>query len=183
MDLVLYAYIICVPFIIGRRVDGQWIFGMIEINTGEEGQKRRGGRFRLEICPDNRRDAETLRQLIQKHVKPGTTLVTDGWKAYANIGDYNYDHYTVVHDYNFVDPATGANTQTIESSWRSVRRKLSKGGVKRDELALHLCEFLWRRLTQFAEEDPFIEFMSAAALAYDPARVFTDGASDTEESD
>lgn len=157
--------------------------GMIEINIGEEGQKRRGGRFRLEICPENRRDAATLRQLIQKHVKPGTTLVTDGWKGYCDIGDYNYDHHTVIHDYNFVDPGTGANTQTIESSWRSVRRKLSKGGTKKDELALHLCEFLWRRLVRNQERDPFVEFMGAAALAYDPAAVLVDLESDAEDTE
>ena len=107
-------------------------------------------------------------------MRPGTTLVTDGWRGYCDIADYNYEHYTVIHDYNFVDPGTGANTQTIESSWRSVRRKLSKGGTNPDELALHLCEFLWRRLIRYQEQDPFTQFIAAAALAYDPAEVLMD---------
>lgn len=41
--------------------------------------------FRIEICPDNRRDVETLINLIKKHVKPGSTIMTDCWKGYKNL--------------------------------------------------------------------------------------------------
>lgn len=48
---------------------------MNELNTGIDTEK--SGRYRLEICPDNKRDAETFIQLILKHVKPDTTIDTD----------------------------------------------------------------------------------------------------------
>ena len=54
----------------GRLVEGHWILGMIDRQTKE---------IRLEICPDNRRDSQTLVTLIQKHVAPQTTTMTDCW--------------------------------------------------------------------------------------------------------
>ncbi|CAH0388478.1 unnamed protein product [Bemisia tabaci] len=46
----------------GRIVEGSWIFGMIDRDTKA---------FRLEICPDNKRDKYTLMRMIMKHVEPG----------------------------------------------------------------------------------------------------------------
>ena len=45
------------------------------------------GRYRLEVCPDNRHDEATLRAIIEKHVLPGTDIMTDGWKGYDFIRD------------------------------------------------------------------------------------------------
>ena len=43
----------------GRMVEGSWIPGFIQsVDTEGDG-------FRLEICPDNKRDAETLIPLIK----------------------------------------------------------------------------------------------------------------------
>ena len=42
-----------------------------------------------------------------------------------------------------MDPVTGANTQTIESSWRALKRRLSRGGIKKDSYGLHFAEYLW----------------------------------------
>lgn len=49
----------------GRIIEGHWILGMID---------REGG-YRLEICPDNKRDRITLESLIIKHVAPGTIIM------------------------------------------------------------------------------------------------------------
>ena len=38
---------------------------------------------------------------------PGTTIVSDGWGAYAHINDINdgvYQHLIINHSLNFVDP-------------------------------------------------------------------------------
>lgn len=40
----------------GRVVEGSWILGLIDVETNE---------LRLEICPDNKRDADTLLTLIR----------------------------------------------------------------------------------------------------------------------
>jgi transposase-like protein len=51
--------------------------------------------FRIEICPDNKRDHETLLRLIQKHVRPNTTIITDKWKGYIGLQNEGFGHMTV----------------------------------------------------------------------------------------
>ena len=125
----------------GKRVEGSWILGMIEIDT--EASHALKGNFRLEICPDNRRDAETLLPLIQKHIAPGTTIHSDCWKAYGSLEELGYKHYTVNHSEHYKDPETGVHTNNIESNWRPLKRALQ--GSSKNTLADHLCEYLWRR--------------------------------------
>lgn len=93
------------------------------------GMIERGVRkYRLEICPDNKRDKSTLLSLIKKHIAIGTEIHTDCWKGYINLEEHGYVHKTVNHMENFVDPNSGAYTQNIESSWRALRIRLSRGG-------------------------------------------------------
>jgi len=135
----------------GRMVEGTWIFGMIDVTNV--------GSFRLEICTDNKRDAATLIPLIKKHVAPGTTIRSDCWKAYDRLNEHGYLHEKVNHSENFVDPESGAHTQTIESSWRPIKRRLTRGGVKRDELAMHLCEYLFKKTMNASGRSIFEEFV------------------------
>lgn len=141
----------------GRIVEGSWIFGLIS---------RDGGGFRLEICPDNKRDSETLLALIQKHVKPGSTIISDGWKAYECLKDHGYKHMTVVHEQNFVDPETGAHTQEIESNWRALKRRLCRGGIPVEGIAHHLCEYLWRWEAKNKGLDLFAAFIESVKKTY-----------------
>ena len=59
------------------------------------------------------RPAATLLPLIQRHVLPGTTILSDQWRVYSQM---------VNHSLNFVDPATGIHTQETESTWSQVKR-------------------------------------------------------------
>lgn len=52
---------------IGRRVEDQRVLGMVDCETNH---------FRLEICPHNKKDADTPIPLIRKHVKPGSLIMT-----------------------------------------------------------------------------------------------------------
>jgi transposase-like protein len=152
----------------GKLVEGTWVLGMIEINTDVDREKRekRGGRYRLEICAQNKRDASTLIPLIIKHVKPGTINVTDLWKSYFGLTSAGFEHFTVNHSKNFIDPITTANNQTIESSWRSLKRSI-KSGVSSDNLVNHLCEYLYRREVKMSNEDPFFfHFIKAIRKLY-----------------
>ena len=38
-------------------------------------------------CPGGRRTREVLEKIIVDHVQPGSTIYTDGWKAYHHLGD------------------------------------------------------------------------------------------------
>jgi hypothetical protein len=79
----------------------------------------------------------------------------DGWKGYEGLNEIGFQHLTVNHSYNYVDPETWANTQTIESSWRPLRKRLSRGGITKDKLASHLCEYMSRKEIAKNKKDPF----------------------------
>ena len=49
----------------------------------------------------------------------------------------------------------GTHTQKIESQWRALRRKLSLGGIRRDDVGEHLVEYIWRRDCKKRDVDPF----------------------------
>lgn len=96
------------------KVCGPWVFGMIDVESGE-----------LRIVRVRRRDTLTLCREIQRHVAPGTTITTDEWAAYRRIPalrdaagvSLDYTHLTVNHCRQFVNPRNGAHTQNIESAW------------------------------------------------------------------
>ncbi|KAK9711734.1 ISXO2-like transposase domain [Popillia japonica] len=55
----------------GHRIEGQWVFGGFERGTG-----------RVFMVPVEQRDAGTLLPIIKQWIKPGTTIISDCWKAY-----------------------------------------------------------------------------------------------------
>jgi transposase-like protein len=62
------------------------------------------------------KDAQTLLPIINNVVRAGSIIHTDEWAAYRQLGaDGRYEHRTLVHKYNFVDPQTGVHTQNVES--------------------------------------------------------------------
>ena len=58
-------------------------------------------------------------------MKPGSIITTDGWRAYRKLGDYGYVHKFANHSINFVDPNTGANTNTMEGNWNGIKMNIS----------------------------------------------------------
>ena len=127
----------------GRVVQGTWVLGMITED----------GHVRMEVC--ERRDGQTLKQIIQKHVAPGSIIHTDGWRAYQGLESLGYGHQVVNHSREFVAD-DGTHTQRIESQWRALRRRFSPGGVRHEDIGHHLCEYLWRRRCKQDGQDPFV---------------------------
>ena len=80
--------------------------------------RKHAHKYRLEICPDNKRDKNTLMALIQKHVAAGTEIDTDSWKGYIDLENCVYVHKTTIHSEEFVNNNIGAHTQNVESPWR-----------------------------------------------------------------
>ncbi len=137
----------------GRWVNGTWLIGFTDIHTGE---------LRILECPDNKRDSITLLPLIRHHIKRGTTIITDCWGGYNELEQFGYNHLTVNHsdpDNPFINQKTGANTQTIESAWRAMKRRICRGGVSKEELPAHLCEYLWHRYTKKKKLDAFVHLI------------------------
>ena len=78
--------------------------------------------------------------------------------------DNGYEHRTVNHSENFVDPSTGTHTQNIESSWRALERRVTKGGVTHDALDRHFAEYIW--MQNHKKEDVFHSFCRAIAKTF-----------------
>ncbi|XP_053667876.1 uncharacterized protein LOC128718240 [Anopheles marshallii] len=124
----------------GRFAEGNqvWLVGGICRETRE---------VFLELV--QQRDAGTLHGIIVQHVAPGTTLVTDGWRAYNGIEQYGYVHVAVNHSENFVDPDDGfVHTQNIENLWRWVKPFLRSKGTNRGALIAYLREYQMKRRNQ-----------------------------------
>ena len=73
----------------------------------------------------------------------GTDIYTDEWAAYRNLSANSYQHATVNHSYNFVNPATGVHTQNVESMWKHAKDKLSHGnGTSSGLFDTYLVEYM-----------------------------------------
>ena len=117
---------------VGRLVEGQWVFGGICRETRE-----------FFLVPVETRNAETLLQVIKDYIESGTTIISDCWKAYQYLTSEGYTHLTVNHSINFVDPDTGAHTNTIERRWRDTKNLVSKYGRKKGSFCrLLVCGLL-----------------------------------------
>ena len=88
---------------------------------------------------------EELLPIIQGKVLEGSTIHSDGWKAYDGLILNGYDHYRVHHSKN--EFARGKNhINGIESFWSYAKRRLSKfNGLASSRFHIHLkeCEFRW----------------------------------------
>ncbi|WUR04937.1 reverse transcriptase [Vairimorpha necatrix] len=80
----------------------------------------------------------TLVDLIKRKIEPGSTIITDCWRGYEGFSelcpDYNYLHFTVNYNQNFVNPTTGAHTQTIVGMLSVIKRELRKEGTSHGSL-------------------------------------------------
>ena len=101
----------------GRRKDGVWVFGGIERGTKN-----------CFMCSVEDRSADTLIPVIKQNVLPGTTIISDCWKAYCRLEEEGYLHQTVNHSKEFVNKNTGAHTNTTESTCRAIKTSLPKHG-------------------------------------------------------
>ncbi|KAL4147831.1 hypothetical protein QTP88_002170 [Uroleucon formosanum] len=84
------------------------------------------------------------------------------WRAYNAILDNGYEHFTVNHSSNFVDPSTHAHTQGIERLWGSAKwRNKRHRGTARHHLESYLAEFMWRNT--YHNEDKFKVLLNSIA--------------------
>ena len=135
----------------GRQIKGQWIFG---------GICRESRQFF--VTPVEKRDAATLIPIITSKIKEGSTIISDCWKSYNTIKDLNFEHLTVNHKYNFVDPETLAHTQNIENLWWQIKCQLPETYSKHEQIYLHLSEYMWRK-SKNNTSDIFLEFLRDAS--------------------
>lgn len=119
-----------------------WVFGGIE---------RESKRSFFQIVED--RSAATLVPIIQKYIRPGTTVVSDCWKAYSTLSELGYIHQNVTHSVEFVNQETGPCTNTIESTWHEVKGSLSKTGTVNALYYSYFAEYCIRKKYLCQSED------------------------------
>lgn len=139
----------------GHHIEGQWVFGGVERGSGES--------F---LVPVERRDEATLFPIIQKYILPGTTIMSDCWRAYSKLERYNYTHLTVNHSQGFKDPVTGACTNQIEGLWRIAKHRIPQYRRQNQSYAGYLAKFMFLSKIQHKGLEPVIEFCKQAGLLY-----------------
>jgi transposase-like protein len=75
------------------------VLGMVEVLSYKDASgkaKKRAGRVRLEVA--DHADEETIRAFLDKNLKPGSKVQTDGWRGYSETALLDYRHVIKVQD-------------------------------------------------------------------------------------
>jgi len=106
------------------------------------GLLKRGGKVFVTVVASVSRAA--LLPIIEGKVLEGSTIYSDGWKAYDGLILNGYDHYRVYHSSNeFVRGKNHING--IEAFWSFAKRRLAQfNGIREDKFILHLAECQFR---------------------------------------
>jgi transposase len=102
---------------------------------------KRGGNVYVEIVKNCSR--ASLLPIIKGKILSGSTIYTDGWRAYDGLILDGYKHFRIFHSEN--EFARGKNhVNGIESFWSFAKRRMSKfNGLSEEKFYLHLkeCQF------------------------------------------
>jgi transposase-like protein len=106
------------------------------------GLLKRDGKVYVEVVKNCTR--EQLMPIIQGKILEGSTINTDGWRAYDGLILNGYTHHRVFHSKN--EFARGkCHVNGIESFWSYCKRRLSKfNGLTDEKFILHLKESEFR---------------------------------------
>jgi transposase len=106
------------------------------------GLLKRDGNVYVQVVENCSKDQ--LLPIIQGKILEGSTIHTDGWKAYDGLILNGYEHYRVYHSHDeFVRGKSHVNG--IESFWSFAKRRLAQfNGLSDDTFILHLTECQFR---------------------------------------
>lgn len=122
--------------LLANQSSGVWIFG---------GICRENGEAFLAQVPN--RNTETLLRCIYERILPGTRIISDCWRAYSALVHTNYEHATVNHTYNFLNPEDPTvNTQRVERMWRTLKQIIPKASNSETRWT-YLAEFIFKQRT------------------------------------
>lgn len=141
----------------GRRVEGQWVFGGVERESGK-----------CFMIPVEKRNRTTLFRAITEWIKPGSIIISDCWRAYKGLDKLGYTHITVNHQIGFVNPDNGACTNRIEGLWYGAKRSFLNSGRRKIYFDGYLAKFVFMHRCRIDNIDPFTEFFKAASNLYNP---------------
>ena len=138
----------------GRPVEPKWVFGAVDLGTGQ---------FFMEMV--DQRDAATLEPIIRNNILPGTRIWSDQWGAYNNLNNLGFIHETVNHSRHYVDPVTGVHTNNIEARWSACKASFKRRfGIAREMIPSYLDEHMWR--VRHPRPETFEAIVAAIARQY-----------------
>jgi transposase-like protein len=128
------------------EVDETLIGGSVSgMGSGYKGNKtcvvgmlERNGELITRVAP--RRTKAAMHSLINAHILPGTTLNTDEFGGYKDIGHAGYRHVTVNHAAGEYARPCGAGVNAIEGFWAQLKRGIN--GTHIHVSAKHLPKYL-----------------------------------------
>ena len=118
------------------------------------------------------RSRAILLPLINESCAEGTIFCSDGWKSYVKLNEHvdlgDTLHFSVNHTHNYVDPVTGAHTQTIEGLWNHAKNFLPTFGMRPKDLDTYLSAFMWFCYVKQQKLDVMKHFLTSAAFCFPP---------------
>lgn len=167
------------------------VVGAVEIRVGTPGalrekrarQRKKGrpvrgetfaGRLRLRRVPN--RGGLTLTSFVADSVKPGTLVVTDGWRGYDGLKNFGYDHQAAVIGGD--QEITEAALPMIHLVFSNLKAWLlgTHHGVSPQHLQAYLNEFVFRFNRRFYPMGMFNSVLGIATRMQGPTyRTFLDG--------
>lgn len=139
----------------GHRIDGQWVFGGVERETGD-----------FFLVPVEKRDKETLLPIIKKFIKAKTTIHSDCWKPYNELSNMGYVHQKVNHSQFFKDPQTGSCTNMIEGLWRHAKHRIPEYRRSKNDYTGYLSKYMFITRTRRQNKQLLPEFFKHCATVY-----------------
>lgn len=97
------------------------------------------GRIRLARIADA--SGDSLRNMLQETVDPGTVILTDGWKGYANIESLGYIHKIVSSAPNEVGEDMLPLCHSVASLLKRWMLGIHQGAISHEHLDYYLDEF------------------------------------------
>lgn len=138
----------------GRRVDGKWVFRGVERGTDK-----------CFLSVVSERSENALLVLIKKYILPGTTIISNCWKAFNCLENEEFVHLTVNNSIQFKDPSTGAQNNATKGTRSAIKRNLNPNLYQLDT---YVFEYVWRQRNK-NKENLFLEFLRAVVQVYPPS--------------
>jgi len=148
----------------GQNVPQEHRYPVVEVDESlfthltEEGHREQiwvvgiydGGTEDVRMFFVENRQANTLLDLIEENVDANAVIYTDGWRAYAGLGNRGYEHRVVIHELGF---GAGLDTTNgIESCWSQVKRLSDyyrgiqgRGEFAREQIQDYVNHGVWLR--------------------------------------
>uniref|UniRef100_A0A1I7S4F2 DDE_Tnp_IS1595 domain-containing protein n=2 Tax=Bursaphelenchus xylophilus TaxID=6326 RepID=A0A1I7S4F2_BURXY len=139
----------------GHRVESKWVFGGVEEESG-----------RSFMIPVKHRSKAYLLPILQHFVLPGTTVISDCWKAYDCLKDEGFRHYSASHSIRFKAPDSGVQKNTYKCLWRYAKETTGSHNTKGEFLPGSLAKHFFLKSCRIREVNPFLEFCTLVASLY-----------------